>query len=403
MKTAVVIAEFNPFHAGHANILRKARQKTEADYVLVIMSGDFCQRGEPCIVEKYTRTKMALANGADIVLELPSYYSLGSAEFFAGGAVHLMNALNVCDSLVFGSECGDTEKLKTLAQILYDEPPAFKLQLQAHLKEGDDFPTARMKALSFCLPESIRDDAELMKTPNNLLGVEYIKMMLRTNQSYEVVTVPRTAGVSSSEVRELMKSTYPHLRKSLMPESCAMLLRDYSANTGYRYGEFDAIYEGLRHVLALENAAGVSAMADVGTELSRRVYKELYGLQNMEDLLNKLHTKDMTRARVKRALMHIYLAMPQARLKTYMSKKTTVARALGFKKSASPLMNRIKTEGKVPLITKLSQASKLLSGDDLAKELLTEDLRASLIYDQLFLKQEAYPIKTEFEKPLVVI
>ena len=403
MKTAVVIAEFNPFHAGHAGILRKARQKTEADFVIVIMSGDFCQRGEPCIVEKFTRTKMALANGADLVLELPSYYSLGSAEFFAGGAVHLMNALQVCDSLVFGSECGDIEKLKMLARILYDEPPAFKLQLQAHIKEGDDFPTARTKALAHCLPESVREDAALINAPNNLLGVEYIKMMLRTKADYEIVTAPRTAGVSSTEVRELMRNTHQRLRKSLMPESCAMLLRDYSANTGYRYGEFQAVFEGLRHVLALENAAGVSAMADVGGDLARRIYKEMYGSRSMDELLDRLHTKDMTLARVRRALMHIYLAMPQARLKGFMSKGTTVARALGFKKSASPLMNRIKTEAKVPLITKLSQASRQLSGDDLAKELLMEDIRASLIYDQLFLQPQSYPIKTEFEKQIVVV
>ena len=402
MKTVAVIAEFNPFHNGHAGILRKAKEITGADYCLVVMSGDFCQRGEAALIEKYTRTRMALANGADAVFELPHYYALGSAEYFALGAVSLLQKLGVVDTLVFGSECAQIGRLHTIARILADEPPAFRLHLQRNLKQGDDFPTARMKALAICMPED-KKGAKLIEEKNNLLGVEYIKQIMKLKARIEPVTVKRTAGVDAFSIRQSLLSQQKRIRKAQMPESCAMLLRDYPSHAGYAYAVQEEIFPGLVHVLSLENEEGVAKIADVGPELAARIYKTLPGVLNLQDFIAALHTKDLTQARVRRALMHIFLHMPQSSYDTLLRKRTVYARVLGFKKSASPLLNRIKAEGKVPLITRLAQAKKQLADDPQALTLLREDIRASFVYDRCFLKKEAYPVRSEYEKQLIIV
>ena len=402
-KTAFVIAEFNPFHNGHAALLRKARERTGADFVCVVLSGDFVQRGEVAIVEKFTRTRMALLNGADLVLELPLYYSLGSAEYFALGAIALVNKLNVCDTLVFGSECGDVMRLKRLAEALNDETSKFQMNLQLALKTGSDFPTARTKALALCLPEKDRADVALLNEPNNLLAVEYLRRILKTKPDYDVLTMKRTSGVSSTQIRASLTTPHGRIAKSKMPETCAVLLSEYEKHGGYRYATNAGLSEGLLYRLAFDSSDGLSRMADVSDDLAGKIYKALPSCNSFDALCETLHTKDLTAARVKRALLHIFLQMPKDSLAEYVSQETVYARVLGFRKDAQPLLARIKTESKLPLISRLSQALKLLQEDARALRLLQEDIRASLVYEQCFRKPEAYPVLSEFEKPIVTV
>lgn len=413
IKVAAVIAEFNPFHSGHAAILAKAREMTNADYVLVLMSGDYCQRGEPAVIEKFTRAHMALANGADLVLELPSFYALGSAEYFAFGAVNILNKLGVADCLVFGSESSDISKLSRIAELLNDEPPAFKLQLQAGLKRGEDFPTARMKALAFCLGENDRESADLLRSANDLLGIEYIRKLLKTKSKIKALTAGRTLGVNSSSIREGLFSQSPFIAKRQLPESAKIMLKKYidigtssysgDKNMSYELGCFDKIEAGLKHILSLESVSGVSMISDVGNTLARKIYKELPNFTGMDAFIEALHSRDMTRARIKRALMHIFLNMRKKDMDMFLKNETGYARILGFKKSSKPLLTEIKERSKLPLISRLSQSSKILAEDEAAKKMLAEDIKASLIYDQLFLKKASYPLKSEFEKKIVVI
>ena len=403
VRTAFVIAEFNPFHNGHAAILRKAREKADADFVCVVLSGDFVQRGEPAIAEKYTRTRMALMNGADVVFELPLYYSLGSAEFFARGAISLMNRLGVCDALVFGSECADIERLRRVADLLNDETPSFKMNLQLALKRGSDYPTARAKALAIALPEEHRADVELLDEPNNLLAIEYLRRMKKTKASFEALTVKRTSGVSSAQIRTSILAPHGRMPRAKMPEVCAVLLNEYTAHGGYVFGDPALLAERLAFRLAFDSSKGVSSCADVSDELASRIYKNLPAFSDLPSFIDLLHTKDMTEARVKRALMHILLQMSGESLLKYTMEDTVYARVLGFRKDAQPLLNKIKSAGKIPLITKLAQSQKLLADDPQALRLLQEDIRASLVYDQCFLRKEAYPLKSEFEKQIVTM
>ena len=176
MKTVGIIAEYNPFHNGHAYQIAMAKKITSADYCIVVMSGDFVQRGTPAIMDKYIRAHSALESGADLVLELPVYYAASSAEYFASGAVALLDKLGVTDTLCFGSECGDIAVLSALAEALLDETPQFKKVLKQQIKSGASYPQARNHALSVTAPH-LTGSLHVLQSPNNILGLEYIKAL----------------------------------------------------------------------------------------------------------------------------------------------------------------------------------------------------------------------------------
>ncbi|MBE5869697.1 MAG: nucleotidyltransferase family protein [Lachnospiraceae bacterium] len=258
MTITAIIAEYNPFHNGHAYQLQKARELTGADALIVIMSGNFVQRGEPAIVNKYTRAQSALENGADLVIELPVCYACGSAEFFARGAVSVLNKLGCVDYLCFGSESGELTLLDKIADILIKEPAAYKDSLKAALKQGKSYPSARKAALKdyigsqqadrlissaddtspsvfaamFSVPcdadETTGTDLSIMDTPNNILALEYVKELKRSGSTIRPVTLKRLGSayhnIHLEETDPLSFSTL-----SLMSEKESLLFSSATA------------------------------------------------------------------------------------------------------------------------------------------------------------------------------
>ena len=167
MKVNGIVAEYNPFHNGHAYQLQHAKEANDADYTIIVMSGNFMQRGAPALLDKFTRTKMALENGADLVLELPTRYAASSAEFFAKGSVALFDKLGVTTNLCFGSECGNIEVLSRIAEIFYTEPEPYVESLRCNMRKGMSFPIARTWALLQYAP-SLSDDKDVLSSPNNI-------------------------------------------------------------------------------------------------------------------------------------------------------------------------------------------------------------------------------------------
>ena len=191
MKTVGIIAEYNPFHNGHAYLIAEAKRITGADYAVVVMSGDFAQRGTPAIWDKYTRTRAALLGGADLVFELPVIYATASAEYFAEGGVALLTALGV-DAICFGSECGDIDALMEIARLFTNESPEFKTTLAQSLREGKSYPIAREDAYrAHCTAHALPVREDILCNPNNLLGIEYCKAILTQNSSLVPFTVQR--------------------------------------------------------------------------------------------------------------------------------------------------------------------------------------------------------------------
>ena len=216
MKIAGIIAEYNPFHTGHAYHIQKTRELTGADYIIVVLSGDFVQRGAPALYSKHLRTRMALLGGADLVFELPSTHACESAEFFAQNAVGLLDGLGCVDVLSFGSESGTIEPFLKLGSFLSAETPEYQNLIKKYLKKGESFPKARSLTLQELLSDTDADTGIFLQTPNNILGVEYCKALCRQNSTIRPLTVKREGNAyhdnslngqfpSASAIRALWK------------------------------------------------------------------------------------------------------------------------------------------------------------------------------------------------------
>lgn len=195
MKVVGLITEYNPFHNGHKYHLEASKEKASATHSIAVMSGNFLQRGEPALLDKWTRAKMAVDSGVDLVLELPTVFATQSAEYFAHGALSVLEDTNVVDSLCFGSELGDTELLKDIADVLVDEPLEFKNILKKHLNLGLSFPKARSLALKAFFEHAKYSHFEkiekIVESPNNILGIEYMKSLIKLKSKITPLTIKR--------------------------------------------------------------------------------------------------------------------------------------------------------------------------------------------------------------------
>lgn len=401
MKTVGIIAEYNPFHNGHAFHIAKAKEMTGADYCIVVMSGCFVQRGAPAIADKYLRAEAALLSGADLVLELPVYYALGSAEYFATGAVALLDKVGVTDTLCFGSECGDISLLSGFAKELLGESELFKVVLNRQLKSGMTYPNARNTALQACAPH-LNAHMNVLMTPNNILGIEYCKALSRRNSRIQPYTLNRAgasyhdASLNSSycsalAIREALSSSGRLSDiQMLMPQSAFELLE---AQSGKAFPIFaDDFSLPLHYQLLSEQSVGYSKYADISDSLSDRISKKLPSYRSFTDFCDQVKTKNMTYTRIARSLMHVLLKMEQADFIRYQSEDYIYyARMLGFRKTAEPLLTAIKTQSSIPLLSRLADADALLS--ESGRSMLAKDIYAAQIYQSV--TQHKFPASAD--------
>lgn len=391
MKTVGIIAEYNPFHNGHAYQITKAKEATGADYCIVVMSGDFVQRGAPAMMNKYLRTESALRSGADIVLELPVYYALGSAEYFASGAIALLDKLGVTDTLCFGSECGDINLLSEFASELLSESKKFKASLNLHLKSGISYPNARNMALQASAPH-LSPHMAVMTSPNNILGIEYCKAISRQGSSIIPYTIKR-AGTSYHDASlDAGYSSALAIRSALASTESLVSIREQIPTSVYElfeehYGiDFPILSNDLstllHYQLLSEQAEGYTSHPDIDQKLSDRISKMLPQYRDFHSFCELLNTKNRTYTRIARSLMHILLHIDKEELAAYCQEGYIFyARMLGFCKSAKPLLSAIKENSTVPLISKLADADALLT--PLGREMLNKDIFASHIYQMI--------------------
>lgn len=425
MKTAGIIAEYNPFHNGHRLHMERTRQETGADYMIVVMSGSFVQRGEPALTDKYARTRAALLAGADLVIELPVLFAAGSAGDFAMGAVSLLEKLGVVDVLSFGSECGDVGLLSEAAVLLDGEDPAFSETLKSGLRQGMSFPAARMAALRACLPGLERED--LFTLPNNILGLEYCRALHVQNSAICPVTIKREGAAYHD-------AALPETGKTASPVSAAALRRALQEGAGQTAGEKASqlfgktapfIPEGLhplwreiltqdrllfpkdltrelRYRLLSEREKGFGAYADVSRELSDKLQKNCLDFGDWKELCALLKTREITYGRISRALCRILLGISKEQLQA--ARETgyvPYARILGFRKRATPLLSAIKKNSGIPLVSKLADARFLLSGD--APGMLQKDILASHLYGSALFSRTGRPPENEYTREIVIV
>lgn len=442
MKTAAIIAEYNPFHNGHKYQIEETRRLTGADFILVLMSGDFVQRGAPAIFNKYLRTRMALLGGADVVLELPSLYALSSAEFFAGGGVSLLNALGVVDCLSFGSECGDIRLLENAAQFLLTEPESYRLLLSSFLKQGMSFPAARGKALLRSARDTFlpgENPEAFLSSPNNILALEYCKALLALHSSIRPVTVKRTGSGyhdtalsddgslydSASAIRyaiehanaaqlrnasQLQDATQlrnaAQLQDALQLQGTSQLQDALQLQDDVQFLSADDFSSLLHYNLLTQCQNGFAQYLDCGSELSARIIRYLPDFTDFTGFCALLKSKNLTFTRISRALIHIllYMTTPEEYLQPVKDRKLPVpyARLLGFRRESAKLLSSIKKHSDIPLISKPADAGNILSESGLA--MLKQDMLAANIYESVFSQkyQKKLPVNEYRQSPVIL-
>lgn len=412
MKVCGIVAEYNPLHNGHLYHLQEAKRISNADYIIVVMGGNFMQRGTPAIMDKYERTRAALSCGADLVIELPSYYATGSAEYFATGAVSLLTKLGVVDTLCFGSECGDIEILKKIAHIIVEETETYQSCLQSYLRSGNTFPAARLAAILKVCPE-ISSSITILNSPNNILGIEYIKSIICQESNLTPLTMKRFGsdyhdkrlGInqsSASALREALWTGIPlsELRDQ-MPEAAYDILDNYlQKNELLHLNDFSEI---MYYKLLSEHHKGFEDYIDVSPALSDRICNNLYKFDGYEAFCDLLKTKEVTYTRISRCLYHIMLNMRKDELDLYMNELgiTPYARVLGFRKDATPIFSEIDKKTQIPLVTKLADAHNILS--EQVYNMLRKEITINDIYSSIRASKAKVPMYNEFSTPIVIV
>ena len=411
MKVAAIIAEYNPLHNGHEFQIKRARQLTGADFIIIVMSGDFTQRGVPAVIDKYQRTKMALNAGADLVIEMPLYYSCSSAEYFASGAINLLKGLGVVDYLVFGSECGDIKILTDIADVLINHKQEISGVIHGLVKEGLSYPIARVRAVEEAIPNSY-EHVEAMNFPNNILGFEYIRALKQFESSIIPVTNLRIGAgyhdrmmdnpiCSSLAIRSSLEETneLEHVRSQIPFHVYKILEEQYGNTFPVLNKDISSI---LKYKLLLDEGKGYEEYLDISPDFSAKIIKNLNKYESYSQFCDLLKSKDITYVRVARNLLHILLNIKKESMKKYKEEGYIFyARMLGFKKSSNELLSALKSKASIPIISKLADARHQLS--PIGMEMLETDIQAAHIYDTIVSEKFKIPTVSEFSREIVII
>jgi predicted nucleotidyltransferase len=369
MRIVGIVAEFNPFHHGHLYHLQSARRLTEADCVVIVMSGNYTQRGEPALVSKWARAEMALLAGADLVIELPVAYAMGSAEYFAFGAVRLLDSLGVVNAICFGSESGNIENLQAIAAILADEPAEYKELLKVQLSGGLSFPAARQKALSCYLRSKYGKDriTRLLKSSNDILGVEYLKALLRLDSKIQPVTINRVgSGYNSTElsgkfssatsIRKVLSVNHWRCAKKLlessMPtESLSVLEREIELGRG---PVFPALFGSpMISLIRRMSADQLRSLPYMEAGLENRLKLAADKSGTYEELVNNVTTRRYTTTRIQRILFSLLIGLDSGTFGYFNSLGgPAYIRILGFNRTGRRLLSTIRGKTGLPVITK---------------------------------------------------
>lgn len=390
MKVAGVIAEFDPFHNGHAFFLRRVRELTSADFIVVVMSGDYTQRGNIALTGKALRARAAMLNGADVVIELPVQYATSSAELFASGAVSVLEALKIVDHLCFGTETDDIKALTSAAVMLAEETEAFREKLDENLKHGMNYPAARLEAIRET--GATDEQADMLCRPNNILAVEYIKALKKPGAGMQPVCVKRenvdhddtnTFGIYSSakNIRETMRITHSLDSVGMyLPENTIPLLREhYKADFPIFSDDLSLL---VKYRLSMETEESLMRYADMSRDLSHRIINHRNDFSDVTRFTELIKTRNMTYTRISRALLHMLLGITKEDMKSYTDAGMTgYVRLLGFRKEASVLIDMMNQTSAVPVLSRLADYKKRLASP--FDRMLSDSLRASDIYNYI--------------------
>lgn len=411
MNVIGIIAEYNPFHQGHAYQIEKLKKDCLADYVIIAMSGNFVQRGTPALLEKYTRAEMALSCGADLVLELPTLFATASAEYFAKGGVSLLHSTGIVTHLGFGAETADIKLLKELAAVLSEQPKPFQEILRKELKAGASFPAARARALETYLSiyKKETDDTgklgKILSSPNNILALEYLKALqslssgiipvpiLRQGRGYHDTTIAEDFCSASAIRARLKEDDGLSLPKTAMPRNAYTVLENYPHPLLFE-DDFSTL---LHYELLSEDTDALADWGDSSPELARRLRNEREQFKNWSSFCLHMKTRNVTYTRLSRLFLHMLLHIRQEDYTHFPF--PSYLRVLGFRKEAAPLLTAMKAHSSLPILTSVSSAHILLT--EKAQQLLSLDLRAADLYRLVLTSKGDSSLKNDYHQQIL--
>ncbi|OPJ56924.1 nucleotidyltransferase [Alkalithermobacter paradoxus] len=407
MKVLGVIVEYNPFHNGHLHHLLESKKATNSTHTIAVMSGHFLQRGEPALFDKWSRAKMAVNSGVDLVIELPTIFSSQSAEFFAHGSICALESTNVVDSVCFGSEIGNIDILYKISEILINEPPEFKSELKSHIANGDLFPVARSRALfSYINNNKLISISEgellhILNSPNNILGIEYIKSILSLKSNIKPYTIQRIkAHYNSKEIEsEICSATAirESLRKSIDLNTLSKVVPSGTydcvckrLDDGF-FPVFDDLFYEIITSTIIREGSSINSYFEVNEGLENKILDLVLRSNSFYDLLTSIKSKRYTMTKIKRILMNILLGITKEDVFSLKNQNSIpYVRILAFNDKGREIIKEMKKKSESVLINKLSNAN--LNNPNISK-FLKYDIRSTDLYNVIYYKNNKNILK----------
>ncbi len=396
MKVLGLITEYNPFHNGHLYHLKESLKVTNSTHSIAVMSGNFLQRGEPALLHKWARAKMAVMGGVDLVLELPTVYACSTAEHFAFGSVKLLDATGVVNSLCFGSEEGNLKGLQLISSLLINPPKEFNIFLQEYLKMGISFPAARENALkdffqkdNKLTPEELLKINHLIKNPNNILSIEYLKGLKTINSSITPHTILRIkAGYHSTDISSNIASATAireHLKglgaldelRNVIPSTTYSILEDsFKQKIGPIFSHH--YQQSIMTLIRRSATSSLSRIYDVNEGLENKIKQCGLSTNGMSNLINSIKSKRYPLTRIQRILMHLLLDITRDDFnELHQQGGPQYIRVLAFNEKGRELLKLMKEKATLPIINKINQYEPQ---NEYASKMLAIDIRATDIY-----------------------
>ena len=406
-KILAIVAEYNPFHNGHLYHLQKSKKIINPDYSICIMSGNFCERGDTSIIDKWSKTEVALKCGFDMVIELPTLYSISSAENFAEGALKILDVFGDDVTLSFGSECGDIITLNHVSDVLSNEPEEFKTILSHELSKGLSYPKARENALLLYLND-VRKYANILSSPNNILGIEYLKAIKRLNSKVKPFTIQRIDSgynsmkikdrlASATAIRELINNN-KNIKKLVPSPSYNMIINNLKK--GKLVNDISVFEKEIIYTLRKMSIAEIANLKDVSEGLENSIKQAANSCNNLEDLINLVKSKRYTRSRIQRILLYSILNITKKDIQNSYKVKPYV-RVLGVSSRGKHLLPYISDpKSKQPVITSVKKFMEENNNRNL-KEMLNKDILATNMYT-LGYKRDS-KANLDYTKKLIII
>lgn len=383
-----IIGEYNPFHNGHKYHLEESKRILHADYSVAIISGNFVQRGNVSVIGKWSKAEMALNNGVDLVLELPTIYSVSSAENFAYGAIKTLNALNIVDYVSFGSEIGNLETLNLFAEIFTKQPSEYISLLNHELSKGLSFPKARENAALMYLND-IRKYSNVLSSPNNILGIEYLKALKKTKSSIRPLTIKRenvqyndisikNNFASATSIREmLIKNKLSKIPYVMPKETYKVFYNCYQK--GHIVKDLSRYEKEIIYTLRKMTLEEISNLPDVSEGLENNIKNAANSCNTLEEFMNIIKTKRYTSTRIRRILVYALLGITKKDMKDS-TKNIPYVRVLGFNQKGKELLSVISNNARnIDIITSVK---KYIDNNPskYSKRMLDIDINATNIY-----------------------